>query len=256
VVASRALLARGPLDLLIWPETALPGVFLANMPELLLPLGLHVPLLTGAVTYESVGSRTALHNSAFLFDAEQRVLARSDKIRLVPFAERLPLGDRFPVLYDLVPGAGQFTPGSAPVALQLNGHALVALICYEDILPELVREVMRAAAPQLLINITNDAWFGDTAAPHYHFALSTLRTIEQRRFLVRATNSGISAVVDPTGAVLQETPTFQPASFAATVALLSSTTLYARTGDLTGWAIVLAGAVVLLRKRPRPQLKA
>ena len=252
IVLSRALIAREQPDLLIWPETALPGLLAADTTQLFLPLGFHVPLLTGAVVYHHLGTRTLLHNSAFLLDADQHVLARSDKLRLVPFAERLPFGEQYPVLYDLVPGAGQFTPGRAPVSLQLNGKRIAALICYEDILPELVRDVMERAQPQLLVNITNDAWFGDTPAPHYHLSLSTLRTIEQRRFLVRATNSGVSAIVDPTGAVLQQTHTFEQATFSARVGLLSVITPYERSGDLLGWTAVLACAWLLLgRARQR-----
>jgi apolipoprotein N-acyltransferase len=251
IVLSRALIAREQPDLLIWPETALPGLLAVDTTQLFLPLGFHVPLLTGAVVYHHLGTRTLLHNSAFLLDADQHVIARSDKIRLVPFAERLPFGEQYPVLYDLVPGAGQFTPGRAPVALQLNGKRIAALICYEDILPDLVRDVMERAQPQLLVNITNDAWFGDTPAPHYHLSLSTLRTIEQRRFLVRATNSGVSAIVDPTGAVLQATRTFEQATLSARVALLSTTTPYARSGDLLGWTAVLACAWLLLGRMRR-----
>jgi apolipoprotein N-acyltransferase len=129
------------------------------------------------------------------------------------------------------------------------------LICYEDILPDLVREVTRATGAQLLVNVTNDAWFGDTAAPHIHLALATLRTIEQRRFLVRATNSGVSAIVGPTGRVLRTLPMFQPATLRTRVALLSITTLYARIGDLAGY-LAVAGCAFMIGVRRRDRARA
>ncbi|HMI90525.1 MAG TPA: apolipoprotein N-acyltransferase [Polyangiales bacterium] len=250
---SRALLRDGAPDLLIWPVTALPGFIPADSRDLSAAVGeLGTPLLTGAVAHRNRGGRAELYNSAFLLDPHGHVLGRSDKLQLVPFAERLPLGERFPQLYELAPGAGAFTPGRAPTALELNGRRIAVLICYEDILPELVREVTRASAAQLLVNVTNDAWFGDTAAPHIHLALATLRAIEQRRFLVRATNSGVSAIVGPTGRVLQTLPMFEPGTLRARVALLSVTTLYARIGELAGYlAVAVCALLVAVRRRRR-----
>jgi apolipoprotein N-acyltransferase len=249
---SRALLREGRPDLLIWPETALPGFIPADSRELSGIVGeLGTPLLTGAVAHRDRGGRAELYNSAFLLDAHAQVLGRSDKLRLVPFAERLPFGERFPALYELVPGAGAFTPGARPVALQLNGRRIAVLVCYEDILHDLVREVTRATRAELLVNVTNDAWFGDSAAPHIHLALSTLRAIEQRRFLVRATNSGVSAVVDATGRVQQTLPMFEPATLRARVPLLSITTLYARIGDVGGYLAVAASLWLSMRPRRR-----
>jgi len=250
---SRALLRTDRPDLLIWPETALPGFIPADSRELSPAVGeLGTPLLTGAVAHHNRQGRAELYNSAFLLDAHARVLGRSDKLRLVPFAERMPFADRFPGLSELAPGAGAFTPGRAPAALQLNGWRIAVLICYEDILPDLVREVTRATGAQLLVNITNDAWFGDSAAPHIHLALAALRAIEQRRFLVRATNSGVSAIVGPTGHVLQTLPMFEPGTLRARVALLSITTLYARIGDLAGYLAVAGCAwLVAVRRRRR-----
>ena len=249
---TRGLLQTGRPELLIWPETALPGLIAADVRELSGVVGeLGTPLLSGAVVHRNALGRARLWNSAFLLDDHARVIGRSDKLRLVPFAERLPFGERVPQLYELAPGAGAFSPGRAPAALQLNGHAIAVLICYEDILPDLVREVVAATRPQLLVNITNDAWFGDTAAPHIHFALSTLRAIEHRRFLVRATNSGVSAVVDPTGRVLATLPLFQRATLRTRVALLAAVTPYARLGDLAGYLALLACALLCFARRRR-----
>jgi apolipoprotein N-acyltransferase len=249
---SRRLLREGRPELLIWPETALPGFIPADARELSAAVGeLGTPLLTGAVAHGVRDGRAQLFNSAFLLDRRARVLGRSDKLRLVPFAERLPFAERFPALHELAPGAGAFTEGRAPVALQLNGRPIAVLVCYEDILPDLVSEVTRATRAQLLVNVTNDAWFGDSAAPHIHLALATLRTIEQRRFLVRATNSGVTAIVGPSGKVLQTLPMFEPATLHARVALLSIATLYARIGDVAGYLAIAACLLASVVRRPR-----
>lgn len=127
--------------------------------------------------------------------------------------------------------------------LRLGAARLAVLICYEDILPGFVRSVVRQTRPNLLVDITNDAWFGDTAAPHIHLALSTLRAIEHRRFLARATNSGVSAVVDPLGRVVVRGGTFRSETLHANVALLADDTLYARLGDWPALLCLLAIAL-------------
>jgi apolipoprotein N-acyltransferase len=243
LAASRAAEHEQP-DLIVWPETAVPSFVPLDQRELsALVATLHTPVLLGALGHRVRRGRAELYNSAFLVDRGGRVLGRTDKQRLLPFGERMPLGDELPWLYDLAPGAGQFARGSGARALALGELRVAALICYEDILPSFVREVVRTTHPNLLVNMTNDAWFGDTAAPHIHLALSVLRAVEQRRFLVRATNSGVSAVIDPLGHVLQESGTFRAETLHARVALLSDDTLYTRLGD---WPGLLATLLIAL----------
>src|SRR5690606_32411401 len=137
-------------DLLIWPETALHYPVPVSAKTLAPWLGpLATPALLGALGHRVADGRAALYNSAFLADANGRVLGRSDKRRLIPFAEYMPLGDRFPRLYDLSAGTGQFEPGQAQ-ALPFRGRRIAALICYEDVLAGYVREVVRALDPHLL----------------------------------------------------------------------------------------------------------
>jgi apolipoprotein N-acyltransferase len=183
-----------------------------------------------------------------LIDRGGRVLGRADKQRLLPFAERMPLGEELPFLYDLAPGAGQFSPGASSRALSLGPARLATLVCYEDILPGFVRELTRETQPDLLVNLTNDAWFGDSSGPHVHLALAVLRAVEQRRFLVRATNSGVSAVVDPLGRVLARSGTFRAQTLHATVARLSQDTVYTALGDWPAALCALSIALLCLTR--------
>ena len=240
-------------DLLIWPETALQSPVPAasiSLAPFIAPL--RTPLLVGAVTHRSERGRGQLYNSAFLVDARGRVLGRADKIELVPFGEYIPLGERFPVLYDLSRGSGQLSPGGGLHALPLRGYRVGALICYEDILSGHVRRLVADTDPHLLVDITNDAWFGRSHAPAQHLALSTLRSIEHRRSLARASNSGPSAVVDPLGRVVTEAPLFVRRNLNAEVALMSGRTPFAHTGDLVGPLALLACVLARpFRWRPR-----
>ena len=244
-------------DVIIWPESAVPSVISLSERDLSpLVTGLHTPVLLGALGHRTHHGRAELYNSAFLIDRGGRVLGHSDKQRLLPFGERMPLGEQLPFLYDLAPGAGQFTPGAASQALQLGEARLAVLICYEDILPSFVRSVTRATRPNLLVNITNDAWFGDSAAPHVHLALAVLRAVEQRRSLLRATNSGVSAVIDPLGRVLAKSGTFRAKTLHARVALLAEDTPYTRLGDWPGMLSALAIALLCLFRRAPPTSRA
>jgi apolipoprotein N-acyltransferase len=242
-------------DLIVWPETAVPAVISLTERDLAPLVGsLRTPVLLGALGHRVRQGRAELFNSAFLVDRGGRVLGRSDKQRLLPFAERMPLGEQLPFLYDLASGAGQFSPGAGPQALPLDHARLAALVCYEDILPGFVRDIVRATRPHLLVNITNDAWFGDSAAPHIHLALSVLRAVEHRRALVRATNSGVSAIVDPVGRVVARGGTFRAETLVASVPLLAEDTLYTSVGDWPGLLCAVAIALMCLGPNARPRV--
>jgi apolipoprotein N-acyltransferase len=238
-------------QLIVWPETSLVSPVPATARSLAAELDpLRTPALVGAVAYapqRTGGAR--LYNSAFLTGARGEVLGRSDKVRLIPFAEYIPLGETFPWLYDLSRGSGQLSAASAPRALEWGGRRIAVLICYEDVLAGFVRNVVRRTDPELLVDISNDAWFGHSREPAIHLALSTLRAIEHRRYLVRASNSGPSAVIDPLGRVVHATPPFERAELSAEVAWLSGQTLYARLGDLPGLVSLAVCGFVLLRRR-------
>lgn len=196
-------------DALIWPETAMPFFF---QDDALLSDELRAfaretatPLLFGGPAY---GLRqpglTPLHNRAFFLDAQGRNAGRYDKEHLVPFGEYLPPGLDSPLFASLLQGLGGFTPGAPlpPLRLPLSddrGEAMLgALICYEAVFPELARDRVAQGA-QILINISNDAWYNRSSAPVQHLHLSLLRAVEQDRWLARATNTGLTAFVDPWG---------------------------------------------------------
>ena len=192
---------------LIWPETALP-FYLSREPALarllgglLKPNGL---LLTGAPRVESgVARPRRIWNSVHVIDANGRLVATYDKFHLVPFGEYLPLRRllRWFGAEKITPGALDFSAGRGPQTLALPGLPPVGpLICYEAIFPG--RVVARGDRPAWLLNVTNDGWFGISSGPHQHFAMARMRAVEEGLPLVRAANTGISAVVDPFGRIV------------------------------------------------------
>jgi apolipoprotein N-acyltransferase len=161
----------------------------------------------------------------------------------------LPLGDTFPILYEWSPNTGKFSQGTSLAALPLGKHRLSVHICYEDVIPSFVNRMMRADPGDLLVNITNDAWFGDSTEPWIHLALSKFRAIEQRRFLVRSTNSGVSAIIDPVGRVVAHTGTFREEATRATIAWMSGRTPYNVWGDTPWWLLTLASLIMAFWRR-------
>ncbi|KIH75873.1 hypothetical protein GFER_14180 [Geoalkalibacter ferrihydriticus DSM 17813] len=220
-------------DLIIWPEAATPFYF--QDPN---PLSQQVRqvaqetntyLLFGSPAYEVVNRQYQYLNSAFLLSPAGEVLGRSDKVHLVPFGEYVPLKRFLPFVDKLVVGIGDFSPGTVS-PLPLDGANLGILVCYEAIFPGLARDFVRQGS-DLLINITNDAWFGRSSAPYQHLAMSRFRAVENRIWLARAANTGISAYVTPTGRVLEATPLFESAAVTAQVGLGAAESLYRRIGD-------------------------
>lgn len=206
-------------ELLVWSEgsypVALPRDFSADFPPdsaAMISRGFSVPVLIGANTVESDAADA--YNSAILLD-HGRVAGRYDKVRLLAFGETIPGVEVFPWLTDWLPaGAGRFKAGSGPGILPLalpDGRTwrLGPLICYEDLLPDLVRGVGQLH-PNLLVNLTSDQWFGARTEPWEHLALAVFASIEVRVALVRAVNSGISALIDPNGRLLEKTYAADP----------------------------------------------
>jgi len=255
VVFSRQL-ERDGAQLIIWPEAAYTVRAIGEGEQNLqgeVSLGLHTPLLFGAVTHCREDEQRLLHNSAILLDAAGEVVGRYHKMKLFPFSEYLPGARWFPQLYNLVPQQESLRPGSRldtlPFRHRGERYRIAALICYEDILPGFVRRLARASAPHLLVNLTNDAWFGDTAQPRIHLGLAVLRAVEQRRYLVRATNNGLSACVDPCGRVVASIGAFEQGTFVCQARLLEGRTLFLRWGNALGYLVVALVLVLLWRCR-------
>lgn len=252
-------------QLIVWSESAypfaLPTQLTADYPEgdsRHIRRGFSTPTVVGALAQSPDGAD--LYNSAWLFDRDGRITGRYDKMRLLAFGEHIPALDTFPWLRDLVPpGFGVFTPGKEAVALPLAigsaGNVRVgAIICYEDILPEFLRQVGEHH-PHLMVNLTNDTWFGEKTEPWEHLALATFATVEQRTALVRAVNSGVSAFIDPNGRVVQKTYAVDPyihphppTSSLATVPLMEGGhTVFARVGNLFAYLCVAVTLLLLVR---------
>lgn len=243
-------------ELIVWPES---GYYFAIDPakrnvkrEVLGRL--HTPLLFGGMRVQYGPAGEELYNSAFLTDADGNLAGSYDKTHLLAFGEFLPLGDLLPFLYQLSPQTSHFYRGTHLDPMDFAGLKIGTLICYEDILPSFVRLAM-VRKPDILFNLTNDAWFGNSNEPRIHLALATFRAVEQRRFLVRATNTGISAIIDPAGRILQETKVFERANIVGDVSPMYGTTLYQRIGDWPGYLSLLvvgtATGRTLWRRRRR-----
>ncbi|MBI2870429.1 MAG: apolipoprotein N-acyltransferase [Candidatus Omnitrophica bacterium] len=236
-------------DLIIWPETAFPGYY-PNDPQsgtlAALAQNLETPLLIGSPVLEE----GRVMNSALLFNQDGALVTRYDKIHLVPFGEYLPLGGLFSFLKSYDPRIGEFSPGTEFTVFETGGTAFSILICFEDIFPGLARQFVRRGA-RFLVNITNDAWFGDTAAPHQHLEASIFRAVENGVSVVRSANTGVSCVIDPWGRVtaqVAETPggklTFVEGVSSARL-YMRDPTCYTRVGDIFAWTC-LAGTILAL----------
>lgn len=242
-------------DLVIWPEAATP-FFLQDNSELAeqvrqLPQQLDASLLVGSPAYRQLSADNyQYYNSAYLFASSGEELGRSDKVHLVPFGEYVPLGKVLAFIDKLVVGVGDFSPGEVR-PLPLNGHLLGVLICYEAIFPQLAREYVQQGSG-LLINLTNDAWFGRSSAPYQHLAMTRFRAIENRIWIARAANTGISALISPVGNVTLAGPIFEPLQLSGSVGLGAEATFYTRFGDIFAYICLgTSGAflVILLLRR-------
>jgi len=242
---SRELVQAQRLDIIVWPESIL-GMSLSSR-EGALPSGLlgdlRTPLLFGAVLQTLERGERRMYNSAVLADRNGRIAGTYDKMVLVPFGEYIPFGDTFPQFYSWSPYSGRFWKGENVEPLRLNGHALSVNICYEDIFPGHVRMLMQGGrerrVPDAMFNVTNDSWYGDTVQPMEHLVLASFRSIEHRRALVRSTNTGISAIVDPVGRIDGRTAQWTKASLVGRIPLMQGRTVYAVLGDWTGWACAI-----------------
>jgi apolipoprotein N-acyltransferase len=182
-------------------------------------------------------------NSAFLFDPSGTLTERYDKIKLVPFGEFVP--DVFWWVNRITKEAGDFAPGSRIVEFPIDGHKFGAFICYESAFPDLVREFSRGGA-EVLVNLSNDGYFDHTAAREQHLSLVRMRAAENRRWILRATNDGITATVDPAGRVVYRAPPYQELASEVTFRYLSAVTLYTHYGDWFAWFCLVAGLLAAL----------
>ncbi len=249
--------ASGGADLVIWPEAATPFLFEREKDYQLEVMDLvrsrQAPLLFGspALRYYPNG-RPYLLNSAYLLSRDGMLLGRYDKQHLVPFGEYIPLHSSLLFFLDkLVEGIGDFEAGTQATVLPLpSPHTQVSsspsqskatfgvVICYEVIFPNLVRE-FAANGADFMVTITNDAWFGKSAAAYQHFGMVVLRAVENRRAFARAANTGISGFIDQQGRILEASPIFEEAALSRRISLERTLTFYTRYGDVFAYACVI-----------------
>lgn len=222
--------AKDQPSLTIWTETAIldsPALLTSLRSKLsALAKQMHTNLLVGAPHIEF----NKYYNSAFLFEETGEIIARYDKIHLVPFGEMLPLENIFPLLRELLPQVGYYSPGSKLVVFQKPTRFNV-LICYEGIFGDLTRKFVKRGA-EFIVNITNDAWSQSKASYYQHFSMDIFRAIENKTYFLRAGNTGISAVITPYGYVKEILDIGKEGVITSKISPLSKKTFYTKYGDI------------------------
>jgi len=239
-------------DLLVWPETAVPFFFQEGneLARKVLEIGEEIgaEFIFGSPAYEREENAVRYYNRVYLLTSGRETPAHYDKVHLVPFGEYVPLKKFLPFVNRLVPAAGDFAPGKGIEPLRSPLVSSGILICFEAIFPEIARKQVERGA-QILVNVTNDAWFGRTSAPFQHLSMAALRAVENHRPLVRAANTGISAFIDSRGRTVQESVLFREAVLSAEVRLPGPTrTFYNRYGDVF---VALVFAIMLIMLFPK-----
>jgi apolipoprotein N-acyltransferase len=244
--------AAGKVDLIVWPES--PAPFFSSDPLFRAPVSqvartTHSWVVTGAIgnlpAAQSGTSASQMFNSAALISPSGDWTARYDKAHLVPFGEYLPFPKLFAFAGGLTKEVGEFTPGTSRVALHAGDSRLGIFICYESVFPGEVRQFAEQGA-QVFVNLSNDGWYGDSGAYAQHLNQTRMRAIENDRWILSATDTGVTASIDPYGRVVAQLPRKQRAALVAPYALTSVTTFYTRHGDWFAWlcAIISAGALL------------
>jgi apolipoprotein N-acyltransferase len=236
-------------DLIVWPESAAPFYFLYDIkPSELVFRGIQQTAtdhLIGSPSFVQTDNRTEYYNSAYLINPNLKHMSKYDKAHLVPFGEYVPFKKWLPFLGKIVAQVGDFQAGEKGETLPWRNSQLGVQICYEIIFPYLSRALARNDAA-LLLNITNDAWFGKTSGPYQHFSMTVFRAVENRRALARAANTGISGFIDPAGRILVSTPLLAEAVATRSLPLLQEKAIYTRFGDVFAQVCFLAALAVSL----------
>jgi len=243
----------GRPDLIVWPETAAPTPLRrdAGLLRTLAALSgqLRVPLLIGSVDVEE-GKPPRLSNAAFLVD-ERGIVDRYDKIHLVPFGEYVPLSGVIGFVRGWAEFIAELEPGTRAVVFAGPPAPFGIVICYEGIFPDLFREFVNNGA-RIMVNMTNDGWFGRTSGPAQHLTMYPFRAVEHRIAVVRAANTGVSAFIAPSGQIVRHLGLFERGVLSDRVALRQGRTLFTRLGDWVAWLSLAAAAAVVGVATRRP----
>jgi apolipoprotein N-acyltransferase len=249
LLEQRLVLLSEPADtpLIVWPEA--PAPFYPSDQSFRKYLGdlardAQAEILIGAVGQTPAGAPL---NSAFLFEKDGSMSGeRYDKIRLVPFGEYVP--NAFGWVNRVTHEIGDFVPGTRIVTFPLDDHRIGAFICYESAFSDLVRQFTKAGA-NVLVNLSNDGYFGHSAAREQHLELVRMRAVENHRWILRATNDGITAMIDPAGREIARLPLYTQTSAVFGYNSETELTPYVRFGDWFAWLCLLGGAVLVAAQR-------
>jgi apolipoprotein N-acyltransferase len=251
-------------DLVVWPES--PAPFFTSDPLFRAPVSnmardTQTWVVTGAIGTASRmaggGTGAQLFNSAALVSPSGDWTARYDKMHLVPFGEYLPFPKVFAFAGGLTKEVGEFSTGGSRAPLDAGGTRLGVFICYESVFPGEVRQFADQGA-QVFVNLSNDGWYGDSGAYAQHLNQTRMRAIENDRWILSATNTGVTASIDPYGRTVARLPRKERGALVAPYALTSVTTFYTRHGDWFAWlcAIISAGALLMPLGLPKKSEKA
>ncbi len=250
--------AEGKPELIIWPETAIPFFFQDEKEYQ--PIVLGIPERTGAFLlfgtpfYKIEKGKVNYYNSALLVSRSKELIGKYDKIHLVPFGEYIPLRKLlFFIESSIGEGIGNFKPGKEIFNFSLPQGKFGLLICFEIIFPDLCRRFVKGGS-NFLVTITNDAWFGRTSAPYQHFSIAVFRAVENRVFIARAANTGISGFIDPKGKIMQQGDIFTEEVLNGTIRIMKGKTFYTLYGDVFAW-ICSGLSILLLAYALLPRLK-
>jgi apolipoprotein N-acyltransferase len=230
--------------LVVWPETPAPfylkedAAFRSRMQSIARKLNAY--FLVGYID----GDNEHPTNSAGLLGPTGDQLSRYDKMHLVPFGEYVPFKRLLFFAESLTRQVGDFLPGTDYVLSTVDGHKVSNIICYESIFPNLVRQFVNRGS-ELIVLITNDGWFGQSSAPYQHLRMGVLRAVENRRYMVRTANTGISAIIDPYGKIEGATPIGIRTILDGTAHFRSDRTFYTQYGDVFAYANILTVVILL-----------
>ena len=241
---------ESPAALILWPES--PSPFQTDRSAFTsvaaaLSHAANAPVIAGAVGIEpdaSARSGTRVYNSAALFTPERGLTARYDKMHLVPFGEFVPYADLFQFASGLTQAVGTFDRGRSRSPVIADGHSYGVFLCYESIFGDEVRQFVQGGA-EVLTNLSDDGWYGDTSAPFQHINMARMRAIENRRWILRDTNNGITASIDPNGRVVETMRRNKRGAVAVHFDYLRETTFYTRHGDLFAYTCTSLAMLVL-----------
>lgn len=235
-------------QLVVWPETAYPyGLMYDKLQEdrFLDKEELSVPFLFGGVVLRKEDHQTKIFNSVIFVDKQAKFGDVYHKLHLVPFGEYMPFEKFTKFMSGMIKAVGEFSPGSEYLMFNIDGIKFAPLICFEDIFPDYARRFSQMSA-DVLLNFTNDAWYGNTSAQHQHLVSSKFRALENRRYLLRSTNTGMTTIINPRGQVIDYLEPFTEDFLLYNLTIDKADSFYTRHGDTWVYVLMTLTGIILV----------